>query len=336
MDSHVSHNGIARVIDEMMRLDHEIARLQHENRAQSEKTEGLRMSLKELAPAMATILAFQVVARAGGDPFQLKLYHDETLDFLPQNLENQESAWREDLVREFEKAIDTQTLHEPRIPRNWRELDVDVGPTPESQPEERKTKILFLAANPSETTHLRLAEEVREIDQALRRTEFRDRFDLEQHWAVRVGDLQELLQRHQPHMVHFSGHGSPAGEILLEDDAGHAHPISSRALSTTFGLLRDNIRVVVLNACYSEAQARAIAEHVDCVVGMSTAIGNRAAISFASAFYQALGFGRDVEKAFELGCAQIDLENLDEQDTPKLDAPRCDPSQVVLTEDPEA
>lgn len=209
-------------------------------------------------------------------------------------------------------------------------------PLVQASPRPAVLKILFLAANPAETTRLRLDEEVRAIDHALRMAEFRDRFDLEQHWAVRVGDLQELLLRHQPHIVHFSGHGSSAGEILLEDEAGRAQPVSPRALSATFGLLKDNIRVVVLNACYSEIQAKAIADHVDCVVGMSTAVGDRAAISFAKAFYRALGFKRDVKTAFELGCAEIDLHNLNDQETPKLHAPRCDPAQVRLIDDPKA
>ena len=72
----------------------------------------------------------------------------------------------------------------------------------------QRVVILFLAANPSTTTRLRLDSEVRAIDQALRQANYRDQFDLRQHWAVRVADLQELLLRHQPHIVHFSGHGS--------------------------------------------------------------------------------------------------------------------------------
>jgi hypothetical protein len=74
----------------------------------------------------------------------------------------------------------------------------------------------------------------------------------------------------------------------------------------------------VLNACYSERQAQAIAQYIDCVIGMSKAIGDTAAISFSAAFYQALGYGRSVKMAFDLGCSQIDLANLEEQDTPKL------------------
>jgi hypothetical protein len=95
-------------------------------------------------------------------------------------------------------------------------------------------------------------------------------------------------------------------------------------------VLKDNIKCVVLNACYSEGQAQAIAEHIDCVVGMSSTIGDRAAISFAAAFYQALGYGKDVKTAFELGCVQIDIENLNEQDTPKLLAKRVSPRDICF------
>lgn len=189
---------------------------------------------------------------------------------------------------------------------------------------------MFLAANPKDTSQLRLDEEMRGIDQALRQSEFRDDFDIEQNWAVRIVDLQGYLLRHKPNIVHFSGHGSASSEIILEDSSGNSQPISSRALSQLFALLKDNIRCVVLNACYSEQQAKAIAEHIDCVIGMSKAIGDSAAISFAIAFYQALGYGRDIKTAFDLGCLQINLENLNEQDTPNLLAINSNPNELVL------
>jgi len=189
-------------------------------------------------------------------------------------------------------------------------------------------KILFLAANPKDTDQLRLDEEIRGIEQALRQTEFRDRFDIKQHWAVRVADLQGHLLRHQPDIVHFSGHGSAVSEIILEDNIGNSQPVSTRALSQLFAILKDNIRCVVLNACYSEQQAQAIGKHIDCVIGMSKAIGDVAAISFAIAFYQALGYGRDVKTAFDLGCVQIDLETLNEQDTPVLLATNKNPQEI--------
>jgi len=197
---------------------------------------------------------------------------------------------------------------------------------------EKTIKILFLAANPKDTIPLRLDEEIRAIDQVLRQAEFRDRFDIKQHFAVRVDDLQALFLRHKPDIMHFSGHGSAKSEIILEDQDGNSKSLSNRALSQLFSVLKDNIRCVVLNACYSEPQAQAIAEHIDCVIGMSKAIGDIAAIRFSTAFYQALGFGRDVRTAFDSGCLQIDLENLDEQDTPKLLALHRNPQEITFVD----
>ncbi len=164
-------------------------------------------------------------------------------------------------------------------------------------------KILFLSANPSDTTRLRLDQEIRSIDESLRQSDYRDRFDVRPHLAVRVIDIQKYLLRHRPNIVHFSGHGNEANEIILEDNSGNSKPVSVRALSRLFSVLKDNIRCVVLNACYSEQQALAIAENIDCVIGMSKAIGDSAAINFATSFYQALGFGKNVKAAFDLGCA---------------------------------
>jgi tetratricopeptide (TPR) repeat protein len=65
---------------------------------------------------------------------------------------------------------------------------------------------------------------------------------------------------------------------------------------------------------------------------MSKAIGDKAAIHFAAAFYRALGYGRDVQTAFELGTTQIDLEGIHEKDTPKLLAFRQKPNEVFFVQ----
>ncbi|HKV41553.1 MAG TPA: CHAT domain-containing protein [Blastocatellia bacterium] len=182
-----------------------------------------------------------------------------------------------------------------------------------------KIKILFLAANPVDAGYrLRLDEEIREIGKKLRAGEYRGSFELVSEWAVRAGDLQEALLRHRPHIIHFSGHGSKTEGIALEDSAGRTKPINKEALARLFELLRDNIRVVVLNACYAKDQAGGLRETIDYTIGMSDKIGDRAAIVFAAYFYQALAFGHSVRKAFELAGLQLDLENIPGSKVPEL------------------
>ena len=191
--------------------------------------------------------------------------------------------------------------------------------------------VLFLAANPKNTSQLRLSEEVRTIDERLRASKFRDYFELIQSWAVRETDLAEALLRHKPHIVHFSGHGNSSGQIILENNTGEVKPVLPSALSDLFGILTDNIRCVVLNACFSYTQAEAIVRHIDCVVGMSRAIDDSSAIAFAGGFYRGIGWGRNLQTSFQLGCNEIDLNSLGEANTPQLLAKRdFTPSNLIL------
>src|SRR5688500_10981425 len=102
-------------------------------------------------------------------------------------------------------------------------------------------RILFLAANPRDTTPLQLGEEQRLIDERLRAAKFRDRFDLETKFAVRVPDLSQHLLVNEPHIVHFSGHGSDTGELVLQDERGKTSVAPIKAIANLFGILKDNI-----------------------------------------------------------------------------------------------
>jgi hypothetical protein len=209
---------------------------------------------------------------------------------------------------------------------------------------EPKKVLLFLAANPMDTGKLRLDEEVREIEAGLRRSQYRDRFELKQQWAVRPVDLRRALLDCKPQIVHFSGHGvgrSTAAQansttdatreialadhaevfeegLLLEDVTGQPQLVRTEALSALFELFSDSVECVVLNACYSEQQAKAIAQHIPYVIGMNQAIGDRAAIEFAIGFYDALGAGESIEFAYKLGCSAIHMAGISENLTPVL------------------
>lgn len=75
---------------------------------------------------------------------------------------------------------------------------------------------------------------------------------------------------------------------------------------------------ILLNACYSEIQAKAIAQHIEYVIGMSQEIGDRAAIEFSVGFYDALGAGRNIEVAYKFACNAIQIASIPEYLTPKL------------------
>ena len=175
--------------------------------------------------------------------------------------------------------------------------------------------ILILAANPNGTNRLRLDEEVKRIKQALRRANKRDQFRVVDEWAVTDDDLRQALLDNEPEVVHFAGHGTgdghvsagrdlgeaevDAGGLAFEDDVGSVQLIPGDALARLFELCSESVKCVILNACYSEVQANAIAQHIPFVVGMNKAIGDPAAIKFAAGFYDALFSGRDFERRLQ-------------------------------------
>ena len=94
--------------------------------------------------------------------------------------------------------------------------------------------------------------------------------------------------------------------------------VPQSALSEVFRVLGKNIDLVFLNACFSEKQATAIAKHVNCVIGMSDAIPDDTAIEFASTFYSSLGFGKNIQDAYDLAMIQLGLLSMSGDRIPKL------------------
>jgi tetratricopeptide (TPR) repeat protein len=197
-----------------------------------------------------------------------------------------------------------------------------------------KIRSLFLAANPHYTERLSLDKEMREITEKVRASEYRDALELIAAWAVRSDDLLQNLNRYKPQIVHFSGHGSPTGEIILVDQNDAPKSVSADALKALFTTLRDNVRLVILNACYSKIQAQSITQVIDCAIGMNASIGDRAAITFIASVYRAIGFGRSIKEAFEQGRVALTLDGISEEQTPEL---LCkygiDPASIILIEE---
>ncbi|HEY9639861.1 MAG TPA: CHAT domain-containing protein [Coleofasciculaceae cyanobacterium] len=178
-------------------------------------------------------------------------------------------------------------------------------------------KILILTANPQDSQRRRLDQEVRDITEGLRRSQQRDQFQVQQQWAVRPRDIQRAMLDINPCIVHFSGQGGESG-LVFEDEKGNTQLVNGAALAGLFQIFADQVECVVLNGCYSEPQAEAIAQHINYVIGMNQAIGEAAAIEFAVGFYDALGAGRSVEFAYAIGCSAIQLAGIAENLTPVL------------------
>jgi hypothetical protein len=192
--------------------------------------------------------------------------------------------------------------------------------SPESRRHSRTITIVFLSADPTGANPLRTGQELRDIEDELKLAKMRDKLQLDARFSIRPSDISRVLLDLRPQIVHFSGHGTRDGALCLEDETGAVQPVSPGALQDLFGIgiVADSVRCVVLNACYSAAQAEAISRHIEYVIGMDSTVGDKAAIAFAVGFYQALGAGCSIETAFQLGCAQIRLWEFPDYLTPVL------------------
>lgn len=176
-------------------------------------------------------------------------------------------------------------------------------------------KILILSANPNNTDRLRLDVEVREIQQAVRSARH-EQLEIVAEWAIGIDELRRALLYHQPTIVHFSGHGAGIQGLVVENSCGQAQLLATEALAELFRLFSSEIECVFLNACHSQAQAEAIHQYIDYVVGMKKEIKDTAAIKFAIGFYEALGACKTYQQAYQLGCNTIKSHGLAEFSTP--------------------
>lgn len=165
--------------------------------------------------------------------------------------------------------------------------------------------VLMVSASPYGEARLRVDEEYRHIFERVQAAEHRDRFHFVPVPAARIEDLRTALMRHRPHVLHISAHGEQTGSLLFEGTGVDAQQASRRELTALIASLRDNLRLVVLNACDSYALARELQPIVGAAIGMSEPVTDAHAIAFAVTFYEALAFGRDIASAFEVALAHL-------------------------------
>ena len=252
---------------------------------------------------------------------QDSLFNELKIPYIPYYAYQERVAVREvvresaaDLIEAFEKLTTTLAKLAPADNRfhsffldSSVAFDVD-----------QVKRILLLAANPIDKSQIQFDEEVREVIDGLHRSDHRDKFDLRFKFASRPRDVQRAMLQEEPNIVHFSGHGEGEDGLVLEGSDGRSQLVSDLALSNLFSLFSESVKVVILNGCYSAVQAKAIAEHIPYVIGMSLSISDRAALEFAISFYDALGAGESIEFAYQLGCNTLRLENILEEHVPVL------------------
>ena len=211
------------------------------------------------------------------------------------------------------------------VSRQKYETDLLIEEVRKMKEPKEKVNILFLGANPdiilqdgTEKTKLKLEKETREIQEAITKSLNRDSIHFETRLAVRTSDLFQAINEVNPTIIHFSGHGTATGELVLQDNGDQPKFVDIEAIVKMIEASTDNLRLVVFNNCFSSFFAESVSEIVEASIGMNDTISDEAAIIFASQLYSAIGFGNSLEKAFNQAKSRLLLEGINEDLAPEL------------------
>ncbi|MBB4637804.1 CHAT domain-containing protein [Longimicrobium terrae] len=169
----------------------------------------------------------------------------------------------------------------------------------------KKITVLFLAADPGAT--LRLDEDVRETQQRIKVDRTEAVMDFQWRPAARPSDLANELRTTRPRIVHFSGHGNEGVLVFASPDGLDKRRVSTVAMTRAFQVFKNEVRLVVLSACYSRSQAEAVAQVVGCAIGTTGEILDEDAIRFNAEFYGAIASGESVQMAFDQARTVLEL-----------------------------
>jgi NACHT domain len=168
------------------------------------------------------------------------------------------------------------------------------------------SKILILSSNPRGDLK-NLNREIRDLKGAIQRL---GKFEVEDCLAVRSQDIKRLIAENNPHIVHFCGHGAGEQGIVFEDEGGHEQLVSTDRLAEIFEIFsnkyeKEPVNCVVLNACDSYFQAKAIVRYIDYAIGMTQPILDKAAYRYSLGFYGGLAAGKTIKQAHMMGRSDI-------------------------------
>ncbi|MGB0384777.1 MAG: CHAT domain-containing protein [Ardenticatenaceae bacterium] len=172
-------------------------------------------------------------------------------------------------------------------------------------------KVLVMIAQPLDARPLDVAQEWRNLNEALADLKKEGLITLTRLEEATLAALQRQLRQDTYHIFHFIGHGtfdkrSQDGLLLLEDEQGMGQLVSGQRLGT---LLRDqrSLRLVILNACEGARTSRtdpfagtaqSLLQHgTPAVIAMQFEVSDKSALTFAHEFYAALADNYPVEAA---------------------------------------
>jgi hypothetical protein len=173
-----------------------------------------------------------------------------------------------------------------------------------------KLKLLLLAANSVDTIDSRASDEIQAIDRAIQAAPLRDKFYIRKEPALRVDDIGPLLLKHNPDILHISGHSRATEGLMLEDNLGRMAKVPCAQLKDILFSAGKNVQLVFLAFCHTADCARELSTRIDFVLGIKDEISVRSSLVLTPAFYAALASGHSIQEAVDYGKSILGLKRL--------------------------
>ncbi|MFX0086045.1 MAG: GTP-binding protein [Candidatus Hodarchaeota archaeon] len=178
-------------------------------------------------------------------------------------------------------------------------------------PREDRVLILYLHANPKDKDFrlpLDVNKEINKIREQIEKEKFDDKIESKNFGHLQFKNLPYYLRKYKPHIVHFTGHGEKDGQLILVNDRGRAKRIKLDNFVNAFKPHKERLHLIMLNACWSAIFAKALAKHIDCVIGWSTDVNQEVASNFSTHFFGGLAGGLSIQESYESARDLIDSE----------------------------
>jgi len=166
-----------------------------------------------------------------------------------------------------------------------------------------KIRVLMVLTNADELTDpLLLGREARVARESVDHSRLRDMISIRQLPGATIDEVRKVLLEDDFEIVHFCGHGTKKG--FLFDSTGSL-PVQPTLDSMRAWFKTKKITCVIFNACYVLSKLNESLGPI--TVGMTSALGDLASVSFTKGFYEALGAGKSILEAIEEGKSCVAL-----------------------------
>jgi hypothetical protein len=147
-----------------------------------------------------------------------------------------------------------------------------------------------------------------------------------------TSNIFDILLNQKPHIFHFSGK-QDGGDIRITDEKNNITSISDVELAGFLASFGDNIKLAIIDTCYSYNCAKSISEMVDFSIGVKSLIHVGDADKFYKTFYNALCTGHSIQDAVGQATSSLIFKKTPIQEIPVLCCKNnIDPSKVYFVD----